>query len=160
MKPKRFNIRVYGLLISDNKVLIAHENLDGFKFTKFPGGGLEFGEGILDCLQREFSEELKFTISNPELFYINDFFQASKFIETDQLISIYYTIHSDTTPVDYSVSETRSDGRPHSINFEWLEASQINPDRFTFPIDKVVAEKLKTKMLQLNLTDKGKISSE
>ncbi|MFN5439619.1 MAG: NUDIX hydrolase, partial [Bacteroidota bacterium] len=41
-----FNIRVYGILISDdNQVLVSDEFIRGNYYTKFPGGGLEFGEG-------------------------------------------------------------------------------------------------------------------
>ena len=54
-----FNLRVYGLLINElNQVLISDENRNGFAFTKFPGGGMEFGEGFKETLIREFQEEL------------------------------------------------------------------------------------------------------
>ena len=45
-----FNVRVYGLLINNqNEVLVSDEQEYGMRFTKFPGGGLEYGEG--DMLQ-------------------------------------------------------------------------------------------------------------
>ena len=54
-----FNVRVYGLLINENKqVLVSDEYIRGDYITKFPGGGLEFGEGTRDCLKREFMEEM------------------------------------------------------------------------------------------------------
>ena len=41
-----FNVRVYGLLINDqNQILISDEQEYGMQFSKFPGGGLEYGEG-------------------------------------------------------------------------------------------------------------------
>ena len=44
-----FNIRVYGILINDAKqVLVSDEYIRGTYITKFPGGGLEFGEGTRD----------------------------------------------------------------------------------------------------------------
>jgi hypothetical protein len=40
-----FNIRVYGILINEQKqVLVADEFIRGNYYTKFPGGGLEFGK--------------------------------------------------------------------------------------------------------------------
>ena len=55
----RFNIRVYGLLINEQKqVLVSDELIRGSYITKFPGGGLEFGEGTRNCLQREFMLKL------------------------------------------------------------------------------------------------------
>ncbi|NBQ56567.1 MAG: NUDIX domain-containing protein [Verrucomicrobia bacterium] len=56
-----FTIRVYGLLLNkNNEVLISDEHRDGLSFTKFPGGGLEFGEGIGSALIREYREEMEF----------------------------------------------------------------------------------------------------
>ena len=41
-----FNLRVYGILLGENKqVLVSDEFIRGSYYTKFPGGGLEFGEG-------------------------------------------------------------------------------------------------------------------
>ena len=55
-----FNIRVYGILMTDNKeVLVSDEIIRGNYYTKFCGGGLEIGEGTIDCLKREFLEESK-----------------------------------------------------------------------------------------------------
>ncbi|RZK13557.1 MAG: NUDIX hydrolase, partial [Flavobacterium sp.] len=49
-----FNVRVYGVLINhDNQVLISDEQSGGRTFSKFPGGGLELGEGLIDALKRE-----------------------------------------------------------------------------------------------------------
>ena len=59
---KRFNIRVYGIWIQDHKILVNEELIRGKKIIKFPGGGLQWGEGIKDCLQREWKEELNIDI--------------------------------------------------------------------------------------------------
>ena len=54
----QFNVRVYGLLFNeDNHILISDEEEYGFQFSKFPGGGLEYGEGLIDALKRDFIEE-------------------------------------------------------------------------------------------------------
>ena len=73
-----FNIRVYGILLDKNKrVLISDEFIRGNYFTKFPGGGLEFGEGTRDCLKREFKEETGLDVEIKEHIYTTDFFQIS-----------------------------------------------------------------------------------
>ncbi|MFN5910799.1 MAG: NUDIX domain-containing protein, partial [Bacteroidota bacterium] len=66
---KRFNLRVYGILINDrDEVLVSDECRNGFSFTKFPGGGVEVGEGFPQALEREFEEELGIRVEVGELF--------------------------------------------------------------------------------------------
>src|SRR5580765_7655603 len=86
-----FNVRVYGILFGENKkVLVADEFIRGSYYTKFPGGGLEFGEGTRDCLKREFKEELDLDVKITDHIYTTDFFQMSAFNPEQQIISIYY----------------------------------------------------------------------
>ena len=71
----KFNVRVYGLLINEcNEVLISDEQEYGMRFTKFPGGGLELGEGLTDGLKREFVEECQVEVEVLSHFYTTDFF--------------------------------------------------------------------------------------
>src|SRR5688572_17198882 len=89
---KRFNVRVYGILIKNAAVLVTDEYRMGMEITKFPGGGLEFGEGTIDCIKRECLEELNEEIEVMSHVYTTDFFQASAFHKEEQLLSIYYRI--------------------------------------------------------------------
>ena len=143
MIPSRFNIRVYGILIQGEKILVTDEIRKGVKMTKFPGGGLEFGEGIADCLIREFKEELNVMIIVKSLFYINEAYQVSSFNEKEQLLSVYYQvsleegeIKSTETPFLFDTNEPQC--------FRWLDLNKINKNDVTFPIDKIVVEKLNT----------------
>ncbi|MEO8111148.1 MAG: NUDIX domain-containing protein, partial [Ginsengibacter sp.] len=71
-----FNIRVYGILINNEKqVLVSDEFIRGKYYTKFPGGGLEFGEGTRNCLVREFEEEMDLTVETADHIYTTDYFQ-------------------------------------------------------------------------------------
>lgn len=141
----RFNIRVYGLLINQhNEVLLSHEKIGDFAFTKFPGGGLEFGEGIKDCLVREFKEELAIDIDVQSHFYTTDFFQQSAFRATDQLISIYYKVASlsNTNLIRLDGFEIENDGRIEWQQFEWKPIEKLQEADVTFPIDKLVVKML------------------
>jgi len=89
---KRFNVRVYGILIHDDAVLVSDEYIKRNKITKLPGGGLEFGEGTKDCLIREFKEELSLIIEVSDHFYTTDFYVTSSFDTNSQVISIYYLV--------------------------------------------------------------------
>ncbi|PKR80489.1 NUDIX hydrolase [Brumimicrobium salinarum] len=138
-----FNIRVYGILRNDkDEILLSDERRFGKRFTKFPGGGLEQGEGIKDCLIREFEEELNLPIEVKELIYLTDFYQPSAFNENDQIISVYYSVFSPhldliqvkNTPFDFKENEIES--------HRWMKLSELSTDEVTFPIDKHVVELL------------------
>src|SRR6266487_5025673 len=87
------NIRVYGILINDeNQLLLSDEFIRGEYYTKFPGGGLEFGEGTRDCLKREFREEMDLNVEVGEHIYTTDHYQISAFNKEHQIISIYYFV--------------------------------------------------------------------
>lgn len=137
-----FNLRVYGILEVQNKVLISYENRYGMEMIKFPGGGLEKGEGLNQCLVREFDEELGVNIQVGELFYVNDFFQESAFNSSDQLISFYYRVKLNHL-LDIDI-ENWLKQLPSSIEqkFKWHTINDLKSIDFTFPIDKIVSEKL------------------
>jgi len=141
---KKFNIRVYGLLIWENRVLVTDEWLNGMQVTKFPGGGLEWGEGIIECLKREFVEEIGLMVEPGEMFYINDFFQRSAFHPGHQIISIYYRVHTARPQLIHTREKTFDfDRKEHGeIVVRWVPIDQIDPVQFHFPIDKIVASLL------------------
>jgi|SRR5690554_160756 len=138
----RFNIRIYGILIHEGKVLLSDERYKGREFTKFPGGGLKFGEGIIDCLKREFKEELNINIEVGELIYLTDYFIASAFDIEDQLISIYYFVNTEEVdqivtsdiPFNFQNSESKTEV------YRWRKISQLTKKEMTFPIDKHVVD--------------------
>lgn len=75
-----FNVRVYGILINAEKeVLVSDEFIRGHYYTKFCGGGLEKGEGTIDCLKREFMEEMQLHVDVTSHLYTTDFYQESAF---------------------------------------------------------------------------------
>lgn len=142
----RFTVRVYGLLISpEGNVLLSEEKIGSFHFTKFPGGGLEFGEGIRECLVREFREEVNITISVDEHFYTTDFFQQSAFRETDQLLAIYYKVHSldSLSSIRLDEFDIENNGRTEQQQFHWVPVSALTEEMVTFPVDKLVVKMLK-----------------
>ena len=140
---KRFNIRVYGIWINDRQeILVSDERIGDFKFTKFPGGGLEFGEGIKDCLIREWKEELNIDIEVGNHIYTTDFFQLSAFDQTSQIISIYYNVRPiDAKPlIDLRERVFDFHGNGHEeITFRQLPLQQFSAMDVSLPIDKIVA---------------------
>ena len=144
-KLKHFNLRVYGLFISPRKeVLVTDEIQLNMRMTKFPGGGLHFGEGTIDCLKREMLEECGQEIENVRHFYTTDFFQQALFFEDHQLISIYYLADlkgEPRFPISYQAFDFEG-GENGSQSFRWIPIHELNADDFSFPIDKHVANLL------------------
>lgn len=142
-----FVIRVYAIIINKNsEVLITDEFQMNQRMTKFPGGGLILGEGRIDCLIREIKEECNGQkIKTIRHFYTTDFYQKALFYENKQLISIYYIAEFDG-PVVFPVSDSAFDFTKMengNQSFRWIKTDLIDPELFTFHIDKVVALKIK-----------------
>ncbi len=149
MNLKHFTIRVYGLIIEDHKVLLSDEFQLETKMTKFPGGGMEFGEGPADCIKREAIEEFGQEIEVIEHFYTTDFFQKALFYDDHQLISIYYLVRF-TEPIRFNLSKKAFDFeemKNGNQSFRWKKISELSEEDFTFPIDKIVAGMLKRRMI-------------
>ena len=148
-----FNLRVYGILLGENnQVLVSDEFIRGSYYTKFPGGGLEFGEGTRDCLKREFMEEMNLNVQVGEHIYTTDYFQMSAFNPEHQIISIYYfaqalepiTAPLRQRPFDFDEQQLavyKEKGETETFRFiNWDDFSEAS---VTLPIDKVVAKMLK-----------------
>ncbi|MFV0606222.1 MAG: NUDIX domain-containing protein [Niabella sp.] len=143
-----FNIRVYGVLINKQKqVLVSDERIynKNITVTKFPGGGLELGEGTRDCLIRECKEELNIDVEISEHLYTTDFFQQSAFNNSHQIISIYYIIHPVkelALPVNNGMPVY-----PETVGeiFRFIDWDYFNEGVMTLPIDKIAAKILKDK---------------
>lgn len=136
----KMNLRVYGLLINNSyQVLLSDEQEYGMRFTKFPGGGLEYGEGLIDGLKREFIEECNMEIEVLSHFYTTDFFVKSAFNDT-QIVSVYYLVKNTAPfilPVKTAVFDFDGEGDTLQA-FRWADISLLQPDDVTFPIDQHV----------------------
>jgi 8-oxo-dGTP diphosphatase len=140
----QFNVRVYGLLINDKQeILISDEQEYGMQFTKFPGGGLEYGEGMIEGLKREFVEECNVEIEVLSHFYTTDFFVKSAFNDS-QIISIYYIV-KNIAPLNVPIKTIAFDfeGSGEVLQaFRWIKLHDLKESDFTFPTDQYVAKLL------------------
>src|ERR1700733_8220887 len=144
----QFNVRVYGLLINDrNEILISDEQEYGIQFAKFPGGGLEHGEGLIDGLKREFVEECNAEIEVISHFYTTDFYVKSAFNES-QVISIYYVV-KNLSDLNLTIKTLvfDFDGEGDILqSFRWVSLADLQPGDFLFPTDQHVVKLLMNKI--------------
>jgi len=146
-------VRVYGILIDPTHgLLVSDEFIRGHYFTKLPGGGLEFGEGTLDCLVREFKEETGLDVTIGDHIYTTDFYQPSAFRSGDQILSIYYYVD----PISLESLQTRAtafDFKPEEVaditgqaeHTRWIPLQQLSEADMSLPIDKIVIDKILNK---------------
>ena len=150
-----FTIRVYGILINENKqVLVSDEFIRGSYYNKFPGGGLELGEGTRDCLKREFKEEMDLEVEVGEHIYTTDYYQVSAFNPDHQIISIYYfakalepikaPLRSSTFDFDEKQLEVYN-RTGETETFRFINWEDFGPEAVTLPIDKIVAQMLRNR---------------
>lgn len=137
----KINIRVYATALKEGKVLVLHEEYAGDHLMKLPGGGLEFGEGLLDCLRREFEEELNVKIKILGHLYTQEEFVTSRFRENEQLLTVYYMVEiedeNDFLILDPCIEKT-----------EWIPID-TNENPFPLPVDRIAFEKLKERFKEL-----------
>ena len=143
------NVRVYGILINEQKqVLVSDEYIRSMYITKFCGGGLEQGEGTRDCLKREFMEEMNLEVEVTNHIYTTDFYQPSSFRKGDQIISIYYYVNPlqpitaplRTAPFQFDEREMKMYNETgETETFRFIDRKDFNEDCMTLPIDKIVA---------------------
>ncbi|HRE37373.1 MAG TPA: NUDIX domain-containing protein [Chitinophagaceae bacterium] len=152
-----FNLRVYGILInSERQVLVSDELIRGSYITKFPGGGLEFGEGTRDCLRREFLEEMNLKVEIGEHIYTTDYFQISAFNPEHQIISIYYFAKAlepikaplRNIPFDFDEKQLKVyEEKRETETFRFINWDNFSAESVTLPIDKIVATMVKEKLI-------------
>lgn len=140
----KFNVRVYGILTNnDEQVLLSDEQEYGTRFTKFPGGGLEFGEGLREGLTREFMEECNAAVEVLEHIYTTDFFIKSAFNDS-QVISVYYRV-KNISPLNlmFKTKVFDFDGGGDVLqSFRWAKLPELANEDFMFPADRYVANLL------------------
>lgn len=143
----KFRVGVYGVLIQNKSLLVSDELVMNKAITKFPGGGLEFGEGVLECLEREFYEEMNIKIDVLDHFYTTDFYVPSAFDPSFQVISLYYLV-STSNALDHHISkeahEYKKTGKKQS--FRWIPISQLKETDLTLVIDRKVAGMIMEKL--------------
>jgi len=144
-------VRVYGIFLNNmNQILVSDEYYYGQYITKFPGGGMEFGETTIECVKREWAEELRVDIEVGKHIHTSEVFQAYPFRDDVQIISIYYFVRPldvldmkiNEIPFDFPISEETH----HNFAVRWIHINLFNSECMTLLSDKMVTEIIRQKI--------------
>jgi len=69
----KVRLRVCGLCFENDAILLVKHNIDGEILWAPPGGGINFGESLVNCLVREFEEETSLTIVPGKFLFISEY---------------------------------------------------------------------------------------
>ncbi|MDO8493706.1 MAG: NUDIX domain-containing protein [bacterium] len=104
---KKFVIRCRAIIIHDGKLLVV-KHPHNTSFAALPGGHLEWGEDVIECMSREIEEELGVKPEIGRLLYINTFADG----ENSQPMEFFFEVKNGK---DYVDSEKLVRSHAHEI---------------------------------------------
>ncbi len=123
MNNQKINIRIAGLLIKDNKILLIRHKKEDKKYWLVPGGNLEYGERIEDCLRREFMEELTMEVQAKDFIFLVESISPNK---DRHILNLFYKVEAEKFNIKIG-DEDRLDGADFFSSDE-LDNIIIYPD--------------------------------
>ena len=126
----KIRIRIAGLYIRENKVLVVKHQKQGRSYFLLPGGGQEAGESQKHALIREWQEELGVTIEVGDFLFLGESVPPVD-LEKSQVLQITFAVKSiEGTP--------KINPDPPLVDFTYLDLNNVG-DVLFFPdcIDQI-----------------------
>ena len=119
MNNKTIVIRCRGIIIHNDKLLVVKHS-ESANYYALPGGHLDWGENVRDCMKREIIEELGITPEIGKLLYVHNFIDKNN----KQSIEFYFEI---TNSADYlEIGKLDNGTHRHELaEIYWLDKNDI-----------------------------------
>ena len=88
-EKSRPRVRVAGILIEDDRILLIEQTKNNKKYWLVPGGGVDWGESAAEALIREFKEETSLDIEVEKFLFISETIAPDK---QKHVINLYFKI--------------------------------------------------------------------
>ena len=85
----RPRVRVAGILIEDDRILLIEHTKNNKKYWLVPGGGVDWGESAAEALIREFKEETSLDIEVEKFLFISETIAPDR---QKHVIKLYFKI--------------------------------------------------------------------
>ncbi len=129
-------VRVYGFLEdAQGRVLVSAERFRGKPLVKYPGGGVEWGEGIREALVREFQEELQLEVTVGDLVFFNEFPVISAFDPEVQVFSFFYRVVA-VGPMTFATQDAIEVPHDDGERAVWVPRAELATVAFTYMIEQ------------------------
>jgi 8-oxo-dGTP diphosphatase len=129
-------VRVYGFLEdAHGRVLVSAERFRGKPLVKYPGGGVEWGEGIREALVREFQEELQLDVTVGDLVFFNEFPVVSAFDPDVQVFSFFYRVAA-VGPMEFATFPEVEVPHEDGERAVWVPRAELAAQPFTYMIEQ------------------------
>lgn len=122
MSEEKFIIRCRAIIQEDNKLLVVRHT--GKDYYSLPGGHLDFGESIKNCIEREIIEELGVKPEIGKLLYVNSFVNDT----IKQYVEFFFEI---TNTKDFrDIEKLKSGTHLHELDeIRWVDKDETNEIR-------------------------------
>jgi len=140
-EDKKIIIKVRAIILHVGKLLAVRHPHDT-SFAALPGGHLEWGEDIKECLSREIIEELGVKPEVGRLFYINNFSQT----DGKQYVEFFFEVKNGK---DYLDTEKLTRSHAHEISeIVWISPTddiRVLPKSLgeDFKVGKIISDEVR-----------------
>jgi ADP-ribose pyrophosphatase YjhB (NUDIX family) len=134
-EDKKFIIRCRAVIIHDGKLLVVRHKVDS-SFTALPGGHLEWGENVIECIRREIVEELGVEPQLGRLLYVNTLIDSNNKQPTEYFFEV-------TNGAEYVDCEQLARSHAHEL----AEILWVGPDEDVGILPQKLAEDFKNGLI-------------
>ncbi|MDP5121098.1 MAG: NUDIX hydrolase [Spirosomaceae bacterium] len=131
----RVRIRCLALIKNNDSILlIKHRGLNRENcYWMPPGGGIDEGESVIDCVKREVKEEVNLNVLSSEFYYLSEFI-ADSLHAVELFFESKVTNHDATLGFDPEITRENQ----YIIELKWMDTAEICtlPDDLIHPVVK------------------------